>query len=317
MLVRHCQRVTALYVACLLVLTVVGFAPLGHLDLDLHDAEMLRDHQAIASDFSFFFSEHREQATGRPLAELIKWLGFAVWGANIAAFHYFVVALHTIASLLLAWLCYRLDISPSVALATGLLFLVNVSHYQAVHHISALGYPLAAIWTWLAIWCYTHSAKTDAAHKWRWFYAGVLLAGVLTHIATLMVLPIAAFTLPFVALTTQLTPTETSTQRAVSTLFSVNFLSNAMEMAYALIYFLGRLIGMAHSLPIPSPPQPRLDVMVGICLIAVLALAPSATRSSGPSRRREDAHRERCASSQQRSRIPDRAISIWLRLVLH
>ncbi len=317
MLVRHCQRVTALYVACLLVLTVVGFAPLGHLDLDLHDAEMLRDHQAIASDFSFFFSEHREQATGRPLAELIKWLGFAVWGANIAAFHYFVVALNTIASLLLAWLCYRLDISPSVALATGLLFLVNVSHYQAVHHISALGYPLAAIWTWLAIWCYTHSAKTDAAHKWRWFYAGVLLAGVLTHIATLMVLPIAAFTLPFVALTTQLTPTETSTQRAVSTLFSVNFLSNAMEMAYALIYFLGRLIGMAHSLPIPSPPQPRLDVMVGICLIAVLALAPSATRSSGPSRRREDAHRERCASSQQRSRIPDRAISIWLRLVLH
>ena len=162
-----------------------------------------------------------------------------MWGANVAALHYFVVALHAIASLLWAWLCYRLDISPSVALATGLLFLINVSHYQAVHHISALDHPLAAIW------CYTHSAKTNAAHKWRWFYAGVLLAGVLTHMATLMVLPfcaywswvngdrpaaigrrllpIAAFILPFVALTTQLTPTETSPQRAVSTLFSVNY----------------------------------------------------------------------------------------------
>ncbi len=230
-----------------------------------------------------------------------------MWGANVAALHYFVVALHAIASLLWAWLCGRLYISPSVALATGLLFLINVSHYQAVHHISALDHPLAAIW------CYTHSAKTNAAHKWRWFYAGVLLAGVLTHMATLMVLPfcaywswvngdrpaaigrrllpIAAFILPFVALTTQLTPTESSPQRAVSTLFSVNFLSNAVEMAYALIYFLGSLGGMAPLPARPAPPQPHLDVMVGICLIAVLALAHGATRSSGPSPRCLDAHR--------------------------
>jgi len=50
----------------------MGRGWVGHLDLDVHDTEMLQDHQPISSDLSFFFSDDREQATGRPLAELIK-----------------------------------------------------------------------------------------------------------------------------------------------------------------------------------------------------------------------------------------------------
>lgn len=75
-----------LYVVIMAIITVVFFASLGTLGLNVHDAEMLRDHARISQDFSFFFSDEREQATGRPVAELAKWLVCTACGATLAPF---------------------------------------------------------------------------------------------------------------------------------------------------------------------------------------------------------------------------------------
>ena len=86
---------------------------------------------------AFFFSPEKEQATGRPTVELVKFLAFLVWGNDAAAFHLVVVFFHTLASLLLAWAAHRLGAPVEVGLTSGLLFLVNVAHFQAVYWISA------------------------------------------------------------------------------------------------------------------------------------------------------------------------------------
>ena len=111
--------------------------------LDTHDAETFHDHLQIQQDWTFFFSADKQQASGRPFAEAVKYLAFLFFGNNPAAFHLLVVAIHTLAAWLLARLVWqRLD-APILAGLTGLLFLVNVTHFQAVHYISALDYPLA------------------------------------------------------------------------------------------------------------------------------------------------------------------------------
>ena len=273
----------SLYAASMVLLAGAFFAPLGDLGLDTHDGEMFRDHQAISHNFSFFFSDAREQATGRPLAELVKWLAFVAWGPDARSFHFLAIALHTIASLLLAWVLCRLGQCIPVGLATGLLFLVNVAHFEAIHHISGLDYPLAAIWTWLAIWCYGRNCL--------WGYTGLLAAGVLTHMATVMLLPFCAYwswskgeqstaivrrlipptalTLALLVLATGLTPSDTSTSKAFTTLLSVHWYDTATDIIHTLLYFLGQLAGLAHWLPISPYLNPIWLRGLGLALFAL------------------------------------------------
>ena len=65
--------------------------------LDTHDAETFRDHLRIEQDLLFFFGE-KEQASGRPFAEAVKYLTFLIFGTDPAAFHLLVVAMHTLAA---------------------------------------------------------------------------------------------------------------------------------------------------------------------------------------------------------------------------
>ena len=66
----------------LLAVVVAGicFGSLTEHLLDTHDVETFRDNLAISEDFSYFFSAKKQQPSGRPLAELIKWAGLSRLG---------------------------------------------------------------------------------------------------------------------------------------------------------------------------------------------------------------------------------------------
>ena len=90
------------YAAIVVFLAALYFADVRNLGLDVHDAETFRDNEAIAQDWRFFFSPDKEQRTGRPLADLVKYLAYAVWGNSPQAFHLLVAGVHTLSSVLLA-----------------------------------------------------------------------------------------------------------------------------------------------------------------------------------------------------------------------
>ena len=143
--------------------------------MDMHDGQNLRDNIAISQDWRFFFSAKKEQRTGRPLAELVKYTGYVVWGNNPAISHILVVVVHTLSSFLLGMVAYRLNAGRWAALMAGMLFLANVGHSYAVQHISAVDYPLSVLLMLFGLLCYER--HLSEGRYWGWgAYAGVLLS---------------------------------------------------------------------------------------------------------------------------------------------
>ena len=176
------------YAAVAVFLSAVYFADVRNLGLDVHDAQTFRDNAAIAQDWGFYFSPEKEQRTGRPLADLVKYLAYVVWGNSPQAFHLLVVAAHTLSSVLLGVVACLLNAGRWTAMTGGLLFLANVSHFQAVHHISALDYPLGLLLMLFGLLCYER--RLSGGRSWWWgTYAGVLLAP-LAHASTAFVWPV-------------------------------------------------------------------------------------------------------------------------------
>ena len=100
--------------------------------------------------------------SGSPLLTLSLGLGHALWGDSPRAFHGLGLFLHTTASVLLVAVCRTLGLPLRLSLTGGVLFLVNVAHFQAVHTVVAFCYPLALIGGlsyMLAIWQYEKTSR--------------------------------------------------------------------------------------------------------------------------------------------------------------
>ena len=181
-----------LYALLLTALAWVFFAELTSLGLDTHDAETFRDHDRIAADFAYFFSPHKEQASGRPVAELLKFLYYLACGNSAPAFHLLSIALHVLCSFLVARVVYRLGATLEWGLAGGLLFLTNVAHFQVVHYISALDYTLALCLGLGALLAYRRYLATQTTAPLATFYL-LLLAAVFSHLSMVIVLPFSLY----------------------------------------------------------------------------------------------------------------------------
>ena len=132
------------YIVAMCLLSALCFGGVKDLLLDVHDRETFQDNIAIDEDFTFFFSAEKKQPSGRPLAELFKFFAYKIRGNDPGFFHLLVVMFHGMAAVLLARVSWRMGANLRLSLASGLLFLVNVAHFQAVHHISGtVDYPLA------------------------------------------------------------------------------------------------------------------------------------------------------------------------------
>ena len=120
------RHIWPLYALLLSALTWVFFADVLTLGLDTHDTETFCDHERIAGDFAYFFSPAKEQASGRPVAEIVKFLYFMALGNDPAAFHLLSLTLHVLCSFLLARVVLQCGAALELSLLGGLLFLCNI-----------------------------------------------------------------------------------------------------------------------------------------------------------------------------------------------
>ena len=280
--------------ACLVgLLSALYFGSLKDHLLSMDDHEAFQDNIAIGEDFSYFFSAQKQQPSGRPLAELVKFGAYLIWGNDPGFFHLLVVACHALVAILVARLALRLGLSLRASMVGGLLFLVNVAHFQAVHWIQAIEYPLALIWGLGALLCYLSYLFTRKIPWLLGFYGGVLIS--------VLALSAMAFLWPFclylawlrscslwralrhlvpllflialeLALIFAITPRENSTWRAFD-LYLENDISIFLSgMGSLLLWMLSRMITTAHWLPIRLYEQQPWELWVGVAVLAVLAL---------------------------------------------
>jgi len=273
------------------ILSWVCFADLRHHLLDTHDADMFRDHISISQDWTFFFSADKEQATGRPLAEAVKYAAFLAFGNDPGRFHLLVVAVHTLAAFLLSLYVLHLAQTPLLALVSGLLFLLNVTHFQAVHHISALDYPLALCCGLLAL-RFVPIGSEELSWN-RVLKIGLFLTlGLSAHLAALafwplvlhtfwrrdllrqtrrlfvLLAPLCALALTWVSMASR----QTSTWHSLD-LYSLQSIPQLLAgMGRMLALLSSRLFTTAHWIPLPMHQQQSWELYLGSASIAGLAL---------------------------------------------
>ena len=178
------------YALLLGFLAAVAYGSLAAQALDTDDFEYLRDAAAAQQDLSLLFSTDRE-LPGRPIAEIVFLFSHSLWGQNPAPYHLLVVALHLVASLLLAQTFCRLGADLELSLAGGLLFLLNVAHFRAVQWIACLVYPLALSLGLIAILLFMRYLETNR----RPLLAGAALVQILALLAHAGSICAAAFCL--------------------------------------------------------------------------------------------------------------------------
>ena len=280
--------------ACLVaLLSALYFGSLKDHLLSMDDHEAFQDNIAIGEDFSYFFSAQKQQPSGRPVAELVKFGAYLVWGNDPGLFHILVVACHALVAILVARLAWSLGLSLRPSLLGGLLFLVNVAHFQAVHWIQAVEYPLALIWGLGALLCYLSYLSTRKIPWLLGFYGGVLISvlalsamaflwpfclylawlrGCRLRTALRHLLPLLFLIALELAFIVAITPRENSTWRAFSLYLENDLLSFVSGMGSLLLWMLSRMITTAHWLPVRLYEQQPWELWVGVAVLAALAL---------------------------------------------
>ena len=280
----------------------IYFGALADHLLDTHDAETFRDNVAISNDFSFFFSAEKEVASGRPAAELTKWLAFLVFGNDPKWFHLLSVCLHGLATVLLAVWIRQLGESLDFSWCAALLFFVNVGHFQAVQYISAMDYPLALSLA-LASLISFGVLVFENRPLWRGPWLVCLALGTLSHLSAAVVWPLCAFwywqrrsdirgalrlfswgggvSLPAILLGLLWAADETSTWQAIESYgYSAESSSSTIGGATGvLLWLLSRLVTTAHWVPMALYTRHPWELYVGFGLLVVL-LIPLVTRGN-------------------------------------
>ena len=275
------------------LLSVFFFVGLKNHLVQHHDNQTFEDNIRIAEDFWFFFSPEKQQFTGRPVAELAKFLPYLIWGNDPALFHLLVVGLHTLAAILLAWVAWRMGTDLRISLVGGLLFLVNVAHFQAVHHISALDYPLALIFGLGSLLFFVDYLSAPKWHRLWGFYFGSVV-GLMAHLSVVMVWPFCLywawsrgydlktalrFLLPLLGILAAelafivfFSAKETSTSHAIGFYSEKDLLPFLSGMGTLLMWLLSRLVTTAHWLLVPIYEWNSWEFLVGFGTLAFLAL---------------------------------------------
>ena len=278
----------------LLLLSWFYFGDLRFHLLDVHDQQTFADNEAIDRDFAHFFSPTKAQPSGRPTAELSKWLAYLVGGNDPAFFHLFTVGLHALASWLLVPLFVRSGVPRELSFTASLLFFFNVAHFQAVHHISALDYPLALILATGAVLAYMRFVQQRTLVP-ALLFAWCLMLGAGAHVASLVVLPFclhwshrqghapdhrrwlllafALLGLVIVAAVLLIASHETTTWAAIQTRLRQGFPAALQSAGELYLWFAGRLVTTAHWLPVQLYELQRWELYAGAVCLAGLLLA--------------------------------------------
>ena len=252
---------------CLYGLLMAGltFGAFGNLSTHLFDGEdtqYLRDAAVSQRDFSFVTSPDRIYP-GRPTFNLYLWVAYKLFEDDPAGYHNLQVCLHLAVSLLLAFTFRRLGSNFELSLIGGLLFLLNVAHFRAVHWISCTNYLLALFLGLTALLLYSHGLRTRNS-RWSYAAAAVLAVAIFAHASTVAItLPLLILTLtaklPKLKVIHLLIP-----QFAIAGICGILLIfvypkapqlvmasraSQPVDLVLNLFWFWGRLITTAHWLP--------------------------------------------------------------------
>ncbi len=170
----------------------------------------------------------------------------------------------------------------------GLLFLVNVTHFQAVHHISALDYPLGFA---AACSASSHSARGRKPNTpqrspppWHWAFwrtrqswspscSPSIYFGSATIICRWPFAPCgraACSWPPHSSPRLQLAAKNTSTWQSIDSYGALPIWDLVLGMVRVLWWFCGRLLTTAHWLPLPIYLQQTWELYLGAVVFALL-----------------------------------------------
>lgn len=174
------------------VVSILTFYNLPDLRFDTHDNEFIVNSAHLLDGFSSALFLENPEIQGRPTFNLYIWFAFKFCGQDPARYHILQTGLHLLASLLLALCVRRLGGAFELSLIAGLLFLMNVAHFRAVHWISATGYILALLCGLMVLWM-NHWALRTGQNKWLWGTIPFVVAAVFAHPSLVVIFCLYAF----------------------------------------------------------------------------------------------------------------------------
>ncbi len=281
-----------IFTLLLALLTLAAFGGLSTHRFDADDLDYLK--QAAATES---LSPATAFPFGRPTTELLFLLGYELWQDSPAAYHQLLVALHLVASLLLAATLRQLGIGLERALLTALLFGVNVAHFRAVHWISCLAYPSTLIFGLAALICYTRFLESGR-RSFILGAAGMQAAAVGAHASSISIAlfciyltrkrsvrQIAASVWPLFAVSVLGVGLIWAVSPRAPQIAGVSHPLDPGHLLKSLLWYSGRLVTSAHWLPTGLETPALWELGVGLfALLAALTFVlrhPSSPASGG------------------------------------
>ena len=229
-----------LYATLMGILTLAAFGNLStHLFVG-DDMEYLQDAAVSQRDFSFVVSPERIYP-GRPTFNLYLWVTYRFFEDDPAGYHLLQVWLHFAASLLAAFTIRRVGAPFELSLGGGLLFLMNVAHFRAVHWISATSYVLALLFSLCVVLVFLRGL--DSGSRQLTFLAVPLLAVATFAHASAAAIPLVCI---FLALHREL-----PVRRAIVTCLPLILTAVASVAALMILYPYTRQIAISVRAPQP------------------------------------------------------------------
>ena len=285
------RRLWLAYAGLLGLLAWFCFGDLRHHLIETHDGEHFRDNARISEDWTYFFSPDKEQASGRLLYEFVSFLFYLIWGADPGKYHLLAVAGHVAVSLLLA-VCFRATgCNIELALVAGLVFLVNVAHFRAIHWLSGLNYVMGLGCALLALLSFARSADGQR-RRWLAICYASLAFGALSHLAGLMawpfcfywawsrgrdlrralrdLLPFALPLVPVLVLIARSTSEETSTAETLHAYPSASVFDLVTSTLRSGLWLCSRLLTTAHWLPPRADARQDWELALGAAMTGAL-----------------------------------------------
>jgi hypothetical protein len=287
---------TAPWIGFLAFVGIVCWIVFGNLvnhPLDIHDADLFEDNISISEDFSHFFSPDKKVAGGRPLTELVRWAAYLAFGNDPKWFHLLGVFFHACSSILVAIFLQRLGATLSLSFITGSLFLVNVTHFQAVHWITGLDYPLALTIGLASLIFYASYQVSGGRHDWLRFAVGLTTATFAQPAIAVLLLfcffwswqkgarmsatlrslfPVGVLLLAANLLVVKMTFRGFTTWLAIESNATKGIIDILLSAGHLLLWFLSRLATTAHWLPFPIFEHRTWEFVVGGIILTGLLL---------------------------------------------
>jgi hypothetical protein len=274
-----------------MLLSWLFFSDVINLRLDSHDIETFHDHAAIGSDISLLFSPEREQRSGRPVEELVKWLLYLLCDNNARAFHLFSIILHGLVSLSLPSMFRDWGANRLVSISAAMLFLTQTAHYEAIYHISAVDYPLALLFGVVAVFTF-HRYLRAPRILWLGAFNVVFAFGLLSHTGIgsvwlvcfalawrngfgwrrcfTMLLPPAIIGVGLMSYLLQVTSRQTNVWSSVESFATNDLWASVGGVAKTGLWLLSRLLTTAHWMPVPTYRMLAWEPYVGALVLAAL-----------------------------------------------